>query len=447
MNHAVLHGFNYSPPEAGFPGWVRYGAYFSEQNTWWPYFPKWVEYNSRLSYLFQQSTPVKQVAILAPEGDLWAERGLIRAPFHLTPWYCNHLWESFSQAGSSCDYIGESIIRDASISKGMLNYGPMSYQLIILCGIRSLHPETALSLLEFVRQGGKVVITDIIPNRSLTLKEAGNGDETVKNSFSEMLDYKKIKQKAKTTKELAFRRQAYFDYLKHGGFPEMLQIGETQKRGYLRTLFQSIIFKDIVKRFNVKYIKALSDISNILLNNISREISYTKIAKTLGIKSVHTAQNYVSYLEQAYLFLSIPRFSYKSIARAGNRKTYTIDPAFVSFLPEITGTNEGYLLENIVFLELCRRQAEHNFDIYYYKNNYEIDFVISQSGKIQELIQVSLMLENEKTRKREISALLKGANELHCNNLKIITQDEDVTILASDKKIEIVSIINWLCEC
>ena len=188
MNHAVLHGFNYSPPEAGFPGWVRYGAYFSEQNTWWPYFPKWVEYNSRLSYLFQQSTPVKQVAILAPEGDLWAERGLIRAPFHLTPWYCNHLWESFSQAGSSCDYIGESIIRDASISKGMLNYGPMSYQLIILCGIRSLHPETALSLLEFVRQGGKVVITDIIPNRSLTLKEAGNGDETVKNSFSEMLD-------------------------------------------------------------------------------------------------------------------------------------------------------------------------------------------------------------------------------------------------------------------
>ena len=266
-------------------------------------------------------------------------------------------------------------------------------------------------------------------------------------SFAEMLRYKKIKRKAKTTKELAFRRQAYFVYLKQGGFPEMFQMGETQKRGYLRTLFQSIIFKDIVKRFNVKYIKALSDISNILLNNISREISYTKIAKTLGIKSVHTAQNYVSYLEQAYLFLSIPRFSYKSIARAGNRKTYTIDPAFVSFLPEITGTNEGYLLENIVFLELCRRQAEHNFDIYYYKNNYEIDFVISQSGKIQELIQVSLMLENEKTRKREISALLKGANELHCNNLKIITQDEDVTILASDKKIEIISIINWLCEC
>ena len=264
-------------------------------------------------------------------------------------------------------------------------------------------------------------------------------------SFSETLDYKKIKHHAKTTKELAFKRQAYFDYLRQGGFPEMFKISEAQKREYLRTLFQSIIFKDIVKRFNVKYIKALSDISNVLLNNISREISYTKIAKTLGIRSVHTAQNYVSYLEQAYLFLSVPRFSFKSIARAGNRKIYAIDSAFLSFLPEITGANEGYLLENIVFLELRRRQADGSFDIYYYKNSYEIDFVISQNGKIQELIQVSLTLENEKTRKREISALLKGANELHCNNLKIITQDEKETIFENGKTIEIVSVIDWLC--
>ena len=265
-------------------------------------------------------------------------------------------------------------------------------------------------------------------------------------SFSETLDYKKIKQNAKTTKELAFRKQAYFDYLKQGGFPEMFQIGETQKREYLRTLFQSIIFKDIVKRFNIKYIKTLSDISNVLLNNISREISYSKIAKNLNIGSVHTAQNYVSYLEQAYLFLAIPRFSYKSISRAGNRKTYVIDSAFVSFLPEITGANEGYLLENIVFLELRRRRKNSNFDIYYYNNHYEIDFVISQNGKIQELIQVSLTLEHGKTRKREMSALLKGADELRCNNLKIITQDEKETLWENDKKIEVVSVIDWLCE-
>ena len=188
INHSVLHGFNYSPPEAGFPGWVRYGAYFSEQNTWWRYFPKWVDYNSRLSYIFQQTNPVKQAAILAPEGDLWVERGLIREPFHSIPWYCNHLWESLSQAGSSCDYIGEGIIRDAEKSKGLLQYGQMSYQMIILCGIHSLHSATALSLQEFVKQGGKLVILDAVPDRSLTMKEAGAGDEIVKKTFAEMLD-------------------------------------------------------------------------------------------------------------------------------------------------------------------------------------------------------------------------------------------------------------------
>jgi predicted AAA+ superfamily ATPase len=265
-------------------------------------------------------------------------------------------------------------------------------------------------------------------------------------SYAETLDYKKIQSNAKTTKELALRRQAYFDYLKQGGFPELSQIGENQKREYLRTLFQSIIFKDIVKRFNIKYIKTLNDISNTLLNNISHEISYTKIAKILDIKSVHTAQNYVSYLEQAYLFLSVPRFSYKSIARTGNRKIYTIDPAFVSFLPEILGANEGYLLKNIVFLELCRWRTSHHLDIYFYKNNYEIDFVISQNGNIRQLIQVSLTLHNEKTRKREISALLKGANDLKCNNLKIITQDEEEIIVQDNKTIEVVSVIDWLIK-
>lgn len=127
----------------------------------------------------------------------------------------------------------------------------------------------------------------------------------------------------------------------------------------------------------------------------------------------------------------------------GKRMPYT---AFLSFLPEITGSNEGYLLKNIVFLELCRRRARDNFDIYYYNNHCEIDFVIAKSGNIQQFIQVSLSLENEKTRKREISALLKSADELHCNSLKIITQGEKTTILENGKKIEAVSVIDWLCE-
>jgi len=183
MNHAVLHGYNYSPADAKFPGWVRFGTYFSERNTWWPWFPKWADYHARLSQVFQHSEPVKDIAVLAPEGDIWSQRGLVRLPFHLTPWYCNRLWESLSQAGSSCDYVNEEVIRQAAKRGGRLEYGPMSYQAIVLCQVRSLAPETALALREFVAAGGRLAIVEGTPSRSLSLQDAGRGDAVVRETF------------------------------------------------------------------------------------------------------------------------------------------------------------------------------------------------------------------------------------------------------------------------
>lgn len=189
MNHSVLHGYNYSPPEAGFPGWVRYGTYFSEQNTWWPYFPKWVDYNARLSYVFQESQPVKDIAILGPTGDLWSNTGLSRVPFHITPWYCYRLWETLSQNGSSADYISEAIIQQATKAKGKLNYGRMSYQAVVLCNVESLAPETATALETFAREGGKLIIVGTTPHRSLSLGNAAANDKKVVAAFEHIRKY------------------------------------------------------------------------------------------------------------------------------------------------------------------------------------------------------------------------------------------------------------------
>ncbi len=184
MNHAVLHGYNYSPVDAPFPGWVRFGTYFSERNPWWPWFSKWTTYNARLSHVFQQSQPVKDIAVLAPEGDLWSERGLVRMPFHVTPWYCNRLWESLSQAGSSCDYVNEEIIRGATKRSGRLEFGPMSYQAIVLCQVHSLAPETAQALHDFVAAGGRLALVDGVPFRSLSRDDGARGDKTVRETFN-----------------------------------------------------------------------------------------------------------------------------------------------------------------------------------------------------------------------------------------------------------------------
>jgi len=181
INHSILHGYNYSPLKAEFPGWIRYGAYFNEKNTWWPYFPQWVDYNARLSWIFQKTRPVKNIAILAPAANIWSEKGLTREP-----WYTYRLWESLSQAGSSCDYISEKIIRDGNKENAILSYGPMSYQAVMLSSVQSVEPGTALALKEFVKKGGKLIVIDDIPHRSLSMQDAAANDSIVQNCFVEI---------------------------------------------------------------------------------------------------------------------------------------------------------------------------------------------------------------------------------------------------------------------
>jgi len=193
INHTILHGYNYSPVEAGFPGWIRYGEYFSEQNSWWPYFRKWADYNARLSYLFQQSKPEKSIAILGPTGDVWAEKGLTRVPFHNTPAYCYRLWEGLSQVGSSCDYIDESIIINGIKEDGKLKYGQMTYKAVVLCDVRSVKVSTALELRKFADAGGKIVAIGEAPSRSLSFQNSAENDSIVNSVFKELMEKQRIR--------------------------------------------------------------------------------------------------------------------------------------------------------------------------------------------------------------------------------------------------------------
>ncbi|MGB5942928.1 MAG: glycosyl hydrolase [Leeuwenhoekiella sp.] len=180
MNHAILHGFNYSPPSAGFPGWMRYGAYFNEQNPWWEYLHNWVDYNARLSYVFQNSQAEKTIAVLGPTADVWGDAGLGRGSYQQTPKYLFRLWESISQLGYSNDYVNEKIIQDATITNGVLSYGKMNYSLLVLASIESIEPETALALKRFVSSGGQLVVIDQLPIKSVHFLDRASNDEKVK---------------------------------------------------------------------------------------------------------------------------------------------------------------------------------------------------------------------------------------------------------------------------
>ncbi len=182
INHSILHGFNYSPPQAGFPGWIRYGTYFNEHNPWWPYLRKWTQYNSRLSWVFQQTTPVIQVAILGPTADIWSRHGLDRSPFVHTPDYLHYLWQAIHQNGCSADYINATVLKGAQFEDGLLKYGPMAYQLLIVVDVQTLEPDAAEAIAAYARAGGRIAYVGRRPDRSAGLQNALANDTRVRDA-------------------------------------------------------------------------------------------------------------------------------------------------------------------------------------------------------------------------------------------------------------------------
>ncbi|RLA56051.1 MAG: hypothetical protein DRR04_14335 [Gammaproteobacteria bacterium] len=187
INHLVLHGFNYSPPEAGFPGWIQFGTYFSEQNPWWSYVKHWTDYTGRLSHLFQESQPVSHVALLGPVADIWSNYGFDRNPLLMEPWYLHTLWQAFSHLGILSDYISEQVLLTAKVNDGKISIGKMNYQSIILCDVKTMAPETAAKIRELTDQGAKIIILGELPSLSPGLTNATNRDATVQTEISDAI--------------------------------------------------------------------------------------------------------------------------------------------------------------------------------------------------------------------------------------------------------------------
>ena len=193
VTHSVFHGFNYSPNlEVPFPGWLRYGAFYSERNNWWPYFHLYNEYKARLSYALQHGTYYADIAILNPENDMWSTIGMQNEPFPNTTRapYKTMIWEAINKCGGGLDYVSENIIKQSTIKKGNLCFNQRKYNTLFLIDVESLHPETAEQLLHFVETGGKILCIDTIPYQSLGMPQRHNeNDSLVKATMEKVMQH------------------------------------------------------------------------------------------------------------------------------------------------------------------------------------------------------------------------------------------------------------------
>ena len=263
-------------------------------------------------------------------------------------------------------------------------------------------------------------------------------------SFSEYATLLNIKSDPLLIRDKAALQIAYENYLTKGGLPEVVRL--TRWKNYIINIFNAILERDIMQRFRVRFPSVFHDIAHYLLSNFTHECNYDRIASTFGVASDKTVRKYVSYLEQAYLFIPLYKFSYKSRIRMRNAKLYVVDTAFATAVNELSGGDEGWKLENMVFLELLRRRQVNNYELFYYKNNYEIDFVVTVGKKVVELIQVCSDISNERTLQRELKALANGSVELNCPQMTLISNSESREIQYKEKVIQLVSAKEWLLD-
>ncbi len=187
INHLVLHGYNYFPENTKFPGWIRFGTYFNEHNTWWKFFPLWAEYTSRLSAVFQHSKAISQVAILGPTADVWSDSGLDRNPFNMTPWYLHSIWQALNHNGICSDYINSSIINRSTMVNGKMTFGEMSYSTLLICQVKTIDPITLKKILECRDNGLNVVMIGEKPSLSPGFKDHRERDKEVQQLIEKVL--------------------------------------------------------------------------------------------------------------------------------------------------------------------------------------------------------------------------------------------------------------------
>lgn len=235
------------------------------------------------------------------------------------------------------------------------------------------------------------------------------------------------------------------DYLRNGGYPETVQ-SRPLTASYLNTLFDSIIWKDVVNRHRVRNSSALSDLAMFLLSNFCNLVSASDLTSQLDFSSVNTTQKYLDYLHEPYLFYYLSRYNSKlKLMKKAPRKVYVVDNGFVLAKAFSLSVNLGRLLENQVFVELLRRGYDTEKSMFYYRsrNDKEVDFVLREGYQIQKLVQVCYDMSNEKTERREISSIVECAQELNCRDLVVVTMNEERMIEKDGFEVRLVPIAKF----
>ena len=279
----------------------------------------------------------------------------------------------------------------------------------------------------FVRRlynaGNKIIITG--SNARMLSRELGTHltgryiqVEIYPFSFQEYLVMNEIPVNAKTlytTTGRATMVKSFVKYMECGGFPKFLQDGSVS---YLTSLYESIIYRDILTRNGLTNEKEMLEMMFYLASNATKRVTYSSLGKVVGIQHPDTIKNYLEYIQQTYLISQLFRYD-PSVKKQmmSPKKIYFVDNAIIKRIGFNATENNGVFLENLVFIELKRR----GWDVYYYADKKECDFIVRKGLHISDAYQVTLKMDSPQTREREIAGVREAMQAYSLSKGYILT--------------------------
>ncbi len=260
-------------------------------------------------------------------------------------------------------------------------------------------------------------------------------------NFKEYLEAKNISIKGwkyDLNKDSILRKE-FKDYLQVGGIPKKVLSGINS---IITELFEDIVYKDIIAHVGTENLKEIKEIGNYFLSNPSSYFTLRALSDFSKIKNLATLRKILNAFENSFLFFFVRKFdrSFKKQSR-NPKKVYCIDNGFVINIGFRISEDLGKLLESFIAIELIRR----GYDIYYFSNKNECDFIIKEGNKIIKAIQVCHEI-NEINKVREYSGLIEALEEFNLKEGFILTNNQEKTIKIKGKNIKILPVWKWLLE-
>ena len=275
--------------------------------------------------------------------------------------------------------------------------------------------------------GGRYMIVQVFP---YSFKE-----------YLHALDMETDCKRILSTAQRAETIRAYDDYVKFGGFPELLNV--RNKREYLNSIYQTVYIGDIITRNKVSNDFALRLILKKIAESVMTPISFSRLTNIVnsagGKVGKQTVINYIGYMAEAYLIFSLQNYAAKLVDKETSPKYYFMDTGLLGILSVDCETAQ---LENLVAIELVRRYGAEN--VYFYERSVEIDFYVPEK-KLAVQVSYSVLDDND-TKERELSALVKLSEYIPDVQCLVITNSEEAYIEYEGIEISMMPAWKWLLK-